>query len=154
MRTTAIHWSVTLLLTGVTSLALADTVYRAIDSDGRPIYSDRPLEGYHEAFELDIRHSSSDAIQQQLAANAELQKAAAIRESQDEQLANEEAEAEAATAAENAANCVAAKARAEKYNSNRKLYKPLPNGEREYLTDAEIDAVRAEAANTVAEWCN
>ena len=148
------HCSVGLLLTAVTSLTLADTVYRAVDSEGQPIYADRPLEGYHEAFELDIRHSSSAAIRQQQAANAEARKIAGIRELQDEQIANEAAETDAAIAAQNAANCAAAKERAEKYNTHRKLYKPLPNGEREYLSDAELDAVRAEAANTVAEWCS
>lgn len=154
MRTTAIQCSVGLLLTAVTSLVLADTVYRAVDSDGQPIYADRPLEGYHEAFELDIRHSSSAAIRQQQAASADARKIAGIRESQDEQIANEAAEADAAIAAQNAANCAAAKERAARYNNNRKLYKPLPNGEREYLSDAELDAVRAEAADTVAEWCS
>ncbi len=153
MRTST--WSISLLtLTAVTSLATADSVYRAVDSDGQPIYSDRPLEGYQETFELDIRHSSGEAIKQQQAANAEAQKIAGIRESQDEQLATEAAASDAAIAAQNAANCTTAKARAEKYNSNRKLYKPLPNGEREYLSDAELDAARAEAANTVAEWCS
>jgi len=154
VRTTAIHCSVGLLLTAVTTLALADTVYRAVGDDGQPIYSDRPLEGYQEAFELDILHSSSEAIRQQQAANAETRKIAGIRESQDEQIAKEASETDAAIAAQNAANCAAAKERAEKYNNNRKLYKPLPNGEREYLSDDELDAVRAEAADTVAEWCS
>lgn len=149
------NWSISLLaLTAVTSLASADSVYRAVDSDGQPIYSDRPLEGYQEMFELDIRHSSAEAIRKQQAANAEARKIAGIRESQDEQLADEAAANDSAIAAQNAANCTAAKARAEKYNTNRKLYKPLPNGEREYLSDEELDAARAEAANTVAEWCS
>lgn len=149
------NWSLSLLvLTAVTSLANADSVYRAVDSDGHPIYSDRPLEGYQETFELDIRHSSAEAIRKQQAANAEAQKIAGIRESQDQQIADEVANNDAAIAAQNAANCAAAKQRAEKYNTSRKLYKPLPNGEREYLSDAELDAARAEAANTVAEWCS
>lgn len=143
-----------LLLTVVSSLANADSIYRAIGSDGQPVYSDRPLDGYEEVFELDVRHSSADAIKREQAAKAETTRVASIRESQDSQLAGEAADEAAAAAAQNAANCEAAKARAEKYNSHRKLYKPLPNGEREYLSDEELDAARAEAASTVAEWCN
>jgi len=154
VRTTVIHCSVGLVLTAITSLGMADTVYRGVDSDGQPIYADRPLAGYQETFELDILHSSSEAIRQRQAANAEASKIAGIRESQDEQISKEAAATDAAIAAQNAANCAAAKERAEKYNSHRKLYKPLPNGEREYLSDEELDAARAEAASTVAEWCS
>jgi hypothetical protein len=42
----------------------------------------------------------------------------------------------------------------EKYDTAHKLYKPLPNGERQYLTDQEMDAARAEARKTVDEWCS
>ena len=154
MRTRLKHCSVGLVLAAVTSLGLADKVYRGVGSDGQPIYADRPLAGYQETFELDVLHSSSEAIRQRQAANAEARKIAATRESQDEKIQKEAAAADAEVAAQNAANCATAKERAEKYNSHGRLYKPLPNGEREYLSDEELDAARAEAASAVAEWCS
>jgi hypothetical protein len=143
----------TLLAGLVLSTAMADTVYRSVDDAGQVVYSDRPLDGY-EPFELDVLHSSAEGIRQQRMADERLKKAAGIRESQEAEEAAAAANAQASIAEQRASNCEAAKQRSRKYNTNRKLYRPLPNGEREYLSDDELDAARAEAASTVDEWCS
>jgi len=51
-------------------------------------------------------------------------------------------------------NCSKAKTRLFTYETSRRLYRPLENGEREYLTDEELDSERAAAQKLVNEWCD
>jgi hypothetical protein len=51
-------------------------------------------------------------------------------------------------------NCSVAQERAERYRISRRLYRNLPNGEREYLSDAELDEAKARAEADVANWCD
>lgn len=134
--------------------AMADSVYRGLDDEGHVVYSDRPLAGYEEVFELDVIHSSAEAIRQQRDAEQRLAKAAGIREAQEAEEASAAADAQASRAELRAKNCAAARARSEKYNTHRRLYKEGADGEREYLSDEELDAARAEAARTADEWCS
>jgi hypothetical protein len=134
---------------------LADTVYRSVDEDGTPIYSDRPsIDGYEDTVELSMRATDYNAIEQQKKAAAELANAAKVREGYEAEDAANAEQIQATVAEQRAANCAAAQQRAEKYNTNRKLYKPLPDGGREYLSADELDAARAEAARTADEWCS
>jgi hypothetical protein len=56
-------------------------------------------------------------------------------------------------AAEKERNCVAARERADRYSTSQRLYRTLPNGEREYLSDAELSEARAKADADVVNWC-
>jgi hypothetical protein len=47
-----------------------------------------------------------------------------------------------------------AKDRLSRYSEAHRLYRPGPDGEREYLTSEEIDAERAEAISSVGKWCD
>ena len=137
------------------TVVMAETVYHSVDEDGVPIYSDRPgNDGYEDTIELGITATDYDAVERERKAAAELASAARIREGYEAEDAAEAAQTQATVAEQRAANCAAAKQREEKYNTNRKLYKPLPNGEREYLSADELDAARAEAARTAEEWCS
>ena len=143
--------SMSLASTAVT----ADTVYHSVDENGTPVYSDRPSsDGDEETVELNIQATNSAAIEQEKKSAAELASAAKIREGYEAEDAAQAAATQATVAEQRATNCAAAKKRAEKYNTNRKLYKPLPDGGREYLSADELDAARAEAARTAAEWCS
>ena len=133
---------------------VADTVYQSVDENGNPIYADRPMDGYEETVELDIRSTNYDAVEQEKQSAAELANAAKIREGYEAEDAATAAQRQATVAEQRAANCTAAKQRAEKYNTNRKLYKPLADGGREYLSADELDAARADAARTADEWCS
>jgi hypothetical protein len=134
--------------------AIADSVYRGFDESGHVVYSDRPLAGYEEVFELDVVHSSAEAIRQQRSAEDRLAKAASIREGHEAEEAAEAANKQASSDQLRAKNCAAARARSEKYNTHRRLYKENADGEREYLSGEELDAARAEAAQTADEWCS
>lgn len=135
--------------------AFADTVFKSVDESGQVIYSDRPsVGGQNESLEIDIRRSNAQTVVVKKSADEQIAAAAAIRENHEAEDAASEAQMAAEVAERRQSNCTAAKSRQEKYVTNRKLYKPLANGEREYLSDDELDAARADAARTVEEWCS
>jgi hypothetical protein len=129
--------------------ASAVEVYRSVAPDGTVVYSDRP--------------SGTDAVpivvatgRPAVTANSP---AAAPRPAPASEAAGEGASAPrdptaAELAEQRTRNCATARERAVLYNQSHRLYRPLPNGEREYLNDAEIDEARAQAAADVATWCS
>jgi hypothetical protein len=133
------------VLTFCVSTAFAAEVYRSVDSQGNVVYSDRPEDG---AIPVTIRTARVSAPVR------------APRAADDAQAANEPSEAtvqaaEAAqTAEDRAANCTAARERNERYSVSHRLYRVGSNGEREYLSDAEIDTARNEAVTAIARWCD
>jgi hypothetical protein len=63
------------------------------------------------------------------------------------------AEERQAESEERAKKCTAYQAQLESYMNNRRLYRMGADGEREYLSDAEIDQTRQLAAQRVSEFC-
>jgi Domain of unknown function (DUF4124) len=130
------------------------TVYLWVDKNGTPHYEDRPNEAV-DSKEMNIRYQLSNP-QAQAGANqkkADVADAAKTREKQDAADKSKDKTVAQQTTDERNENCKAAKERLEKYETAHKLYKPMPNGERQYLNDQDIDAARAEARKTVDEWC-
>lgn len=136
--------------------SLAQTaVYKTMDDEGNVAFTDRPpldkpaervkglasMSTDNQQLDADMAQAAEDKKYQQVANN--------IREQQ----ANEDAEFQAAVADQQDAACRAANARLSKYQKARRLYRERPDGEREYLNDAELDAERAEAARAVDELC-
>ena len=66
---------------------------------------------------------------------------------------DEAAAARKQTADERKANCEQAQQRAENYSTARRLYRPMADGSREYLTDQELSDARAAADEAVNTWC-
>lgn len=145
---------VAVLLTGAT--AQAQTVYKSVDDAGTVTFTDRPVEGQSQeaVSDLDIVTTDFEQVDAANAAASEQSKyddaADEIRETQSQ----EDSELQAALADQRDAACRAANARLEKYSNARRLYRELPDGEREYLDDAELDAERADAARAVDELCS
>jgi hypothetical protein len=125
----------------------AAEVYRSIDANGVVTYSDRPEAGA----ELVIVASSAPAQ----AASAPTT-AAAAADSEPEVLSGERRREPTAaeTAQERARNCSVAQERTTRYGESQRLFRNLPNGEREYLSDSEVDTARAQAEADVANWCD
>ncbi len=130
------------------------SVYMWVDPSGQAHYSDVPPTG-SDAAALPMRYRRTDrqALADQTRQQAELEAAAQVREEQDAADAAEIESRRAADLRERAENCELAKDRLNRYLNARRLYKPLPNGERQYLTDDELDAERAAAQRSVDEWC-
>jgi Domain of unknown function (DUF4124) len=128
--------------------ANAAEVYRSIDSAGNVVYSDRPETP--DAVPVVIRTAA--AASQPTRAPAPARSTASQSDEPDEATI---ARAETAQRNEDrAANCQAARARSESYDTSHRLYRTGANGEREYLTDAQIDEARETARTEIARWCN
>ena len=140
------------LLLGLTTLTTGSfgaEVYRSKAADGTVSYSDRP-QGDNPEFVFIATPRPTIAAPQRGQATAPGAQAA--------QPAIQGEAAPPPTAAQiaemRAKNCTIARERLLTYTQSHRLYRPLENGEREYLSDDEIDAARAKAAADVEEWCN
>lgn len=61
---------------------------------------------------------------------------------------------EAQNEAARADGCKRAQAAVENYNTNRRFYKPLPNGERQWLSEQEVAEAKAAAEQAVQQYCD
>jgi hypothetical protein len=145
----------TLLLATLVVLALpavAD-VYRYVDANGQVQYTDRPQTLPAEKLDIESRRTDVVALNDRL--EAERKRA----EEADEARSNARTEADDAqaarqlTAKEKAEQCMQARERYGKYTSSHRLYEDLGNGQRRYLSDAELDAARDGARRAMEELC-
>ena len=130
------------------ALAHAD-VYRFTDEKGQVQYTDKPQ--LLPAERLQVRSQRTDVV-----GIAERPDAASATTKAAPNKAAAQADAKQATelnAKDKAERCVKARERYDQYMNSQRLYKTLPNGEREYLTDAELDAARAAAKTSMEEFC-
>jgi len=142
-----------LALTLTLASAASADVYRFVDSKGNVQYTAKPA--LLPAEKLAVQSRATDAAEVDAGAAAERartttadaarQQAAAARADQNK--------ANQLTATAKAEQCVKARERNEAYSTSKRLYETLPDGERRYLTDAELDEARAQAEKAVAEMC-
>ena len=137
-------------------------VYKWVDDQGVPHYSDQPpVNAASETLPIRYRRTDKSTAQARTKGNETQGDAATPPEGQQD--ADDAAgSADAADAAmtdrernlaQRAATCKKAQERVANYNQAQKLYKPGPNGDRIYLTDEELDAERADAERVMEEWC-
>jgi hypothetical protein len=126
-------------------------VYRQVDADGNVTYSDRPMGADAETIIIETPPPSTPPV---IAAPPSPGPGAAGSEPDAAPQREPREPTPEERAAERAANCDVARERLDRYMMARRLYRSTPDGEREYLSDAEIDAARAEAAADVEEWCD
>jgi hypothetical protein len=139
----------------VTGGAQASDVFKETDSAGRPVYTDRP--STLPAQRLDVRTQATDEVAVQQRYEEQMKTYA----EQDKARTNQAADAaDAARASElsataKARRCEEARQRYESYMNAWRLYEPgETEGERRYLTSAEIDDARAKALQVMNEFCN
>jgi len=138
----------------VLGVAQASDVFMTKDAQGRPVYTDRP--DTLPAQRLDVKSASTDTV--------EVQRRSAEQEKQMFE-ANKASEAAAKTANENKAASAAMNADRAKHcqetrdhylqlmNAQRLYESDEPDGERRYLTDAELDKAREDAKKVMDEFC-
>jgi len=140
------------LTLAVTAAAQAD-VYKYVDAQGHVQYTDRPQTLPAERLNIRSQKTDTVALEERTAAERERQEAAAkAREETIARKADAKAAAELA-AKDRAERCVKARERYDSYINSQRLYETLPNGERRYLTDAELDRARASAKVSMDELC-
>jgi len=131
------------------------SVYKWVDEEGTPHFTDRPPEGV-DAVRLPLSYHRTDrrAIRQLLderakSRNARLQEASKRAAESAEQQAERQQAAE-----ERKANCARARGILKKYTDAMLIYDVDDNGERVYLSADELDAIRENARKSVEEWCD
>lgn len=141
-----------ILVSFLATAAFSAEVYRWTDEQGNVAYSDRPLSSRAEVVSIIMARPSSTPsapppATTQAAAPAQQPAAEQAQQPAPQRTPEEEAEIRAR-------NCEIARERVQRYAATNRLYRQLPNGGREYLTDAEIDEARAQAAANVELWCD
>jgi catalase len=146
------------LLAFVAGGAHATEVYYSTDAKGNVIYSDRPENATSKYVHVNELRPPAGAARSSAAAAAQTQSKAAAggpettadgapKKEKREPTPEEKAE-------DRAKNCKTAQQRQQSYDQSHRLYRVGPNGERQYLTDAEIDEARARAKADVETWCD
>jgi hypothetical protein len=126
-------------------------VYRSVDANGNVTYSDRPAGDDAETIFIDTATATPAASAEEGSAPDEDQGPLFIED--DANPAPDPGPTAEELAAQREENCAIARDRNERYMIAHRIYRGDEEN-REYLTDAELDAIRAEAAADVDEWCS
>jgi hypothetical protein len=155
MSTPSLALIISALLCGAClSSASAGEVFRTVDPQGNPIYTDRPATLPAERLKLASASTDKQAAQQRYA--AEMQSlnggnAAATQVATESRNVQKAAEL---NAEDRGKRCAEARARHEQYMISQRMVETDPeSGERRYLTDAEIEAARSHAKTLMDEFC-
>lgn len=152
---------IALALAGLASVAAAATVYKWMDAEGQVHYTDRPPRaGDAKIIAVYEKGSLEDEGGGDAAATAGDESPPADETAS---AAQDEEQAAASQAQVNAVNADVAKARAEnckkateRYNSyvtSQRLFRTGPDGQRQYLTDAELSLARVSAKKDMDLFC-
>ena len=135
------------------SLGASADVYRWVDPQGRVHYSDRPDVEGAERVAVASRRSDPEAIAQRSGAE-NAQRAQADQQAtqqQREQTTSQAVKKDVTKSRET--QCKDAKEQYRVAIESQKLYRVGKDGERQYLTSAEIDEARMNARRTMDEIC-
>lgn len=131
--------------------AAAD-VYMYKDEKGNTQYTDKPP--VLPAERLNVQSRRTDTVEAQERSQAVVQRAnpnapppAAGNSKADQKAATE------ATAKDRADRCIKARERYDKYMNSQRLFEEGKDGERRYLTDAELDTARNQAKASMDAMC-
>jgi len=142
-----------LALTLTLASAASADVYRYVDPRGNVQYTDKPA--LLPAQKLAVQSRPTDATEVEAGSAAEQARTAAADAARQQAAARQADQNKAGkvTATAKAEQCVKARERNDAYSTSKRLYETLPDGERRYLTDAELDDARARAEKAVADLC-
>ena len=148
---------VTVLIATFATVAAAETVYKWVDGSGQTHYTDRPPEDPRArvigVFERDVLQDEPDVAD--TADEPANDEPTFDRGPEDESapspatVRSVQADVERARGEQ----CKQAQERYKTYVESRRLFRQLPNGQREYLSDAELSQARIEAKQAVDELC-
>jgi len=130
------------------AIAQAD-VYRFTDDKGQVQYTDKPR--ILPAERLSVQSQRTDVVAVQARVDTTAGKQSGTKPDAQTQVGVRQANE--LTAKDKAERCVKARERYDQYMNSQRLYKTLPNGERTYLSDAELDSARGTAKASMEEFC-
>ena len=131
------------------------SIYKWVDDEGVTNYAGLPpRDTAAEYAGIRLNRTDPQTLQARADGHANLDKAKAIRKGQEAEDTQREKLSRQDIADQRVKNCRLAQERLTTYSQARRLYRPTEDGEREYLSDDELDAARAEAITLVEEWCD
>lgn len=122
-----------LLICGAAA-AQTTAMYRTVAADGSVTFSDVPVSDDSQMITVLVRSGTRRATEEPDAAS-------------------ENAKEDEGLSAIMAENCSQALEQENNLASSSRIYRVLPSGERQFLTDEEIEEARTQAAADVAAWC-
>jgi hypothetical protein len=153
MLRTALTLTLSLAAYALTAQSACADVYEYKDEKGNKLYTDKPRT--LPAQRLDIKTQRTDTVAVQARTDAELKRMqdADKARRQGSSAANDQQEAGELSAKDKAERCTKARERYDSYMNSQRLYETLPNNERRYLSDAELDAARGSAKVSMETLC-
>jgi hypothetical protein len=122
-------------------------LYKYVDKDGKTVYTDQQPPAA-DSKQLRVQTAPAEAPKSALQRDKELQKG---RDAKKEE--NKKAEDAAKLAQQKEANCGVARQQYQHYQDGGKIYKYNAAGERELMSDADIEAARARSKRELDEAC-
>lgn len=156
MLRSSVRYSTTLALVLAAGLFAGNTfadVYKYTDEKGNVHYTDKPKQLPAERLSMQSRRTDEEAVQQRT--QDYLSRTQENFDSQAKRAA-ERGEQQAAaelSAKDKAERCTKARERYDTYMNSQRLYRAGQDGEREYLSDAELDSARNAARISMEELC-
>src|ERR1044072_5559084 len=132
---------------------VAADVYKFKDDHGNVLYTDKP--STLPAERLNIQSQKTDTVAVQTRAQEEmkrLQDADKVSQQSSEQNKDQQQAAQL-TATQKPEQCSKARQRYDTYMNSQRLYEKGENGERRYLSDAELEAARSSAKASMDVMC-
>jgi hypothetical protein len=153
-----------LVMAGIGTISGAETVYKWVDGAGQVHYTDLPPR-QGDAKILGVYQQESGSIDDEAAGDDFTEEGddavGAPQPSDDAPRSAQPPVSEEALAASQAdaakakvANCKTAQDRYQTYIQSQRLYRELPGGKREYLSDKELTEARARAKQDVDDFCS
>lgn len=143
-----------LCLVASTVVGQSAPVYKWVDENGVTHYGSQPPgDSNFQSTGIRAKRTNKQALQTRVTNQADLRDVQNVRKEHAADQASQEEARRQEDAKERAANCEKAREQLTAYDTAPRLYRPLPNGQREYLSDEEIDAERANARRQVRQWC-
>jgi Domain of unknown function (DUF4124) len=154
MLRTALTLTLSIAAYALTAQSACADVYEYKDEKGNKLYTDKPRT--LPAQRLDIKTQKTDTVAVQARTDADLkrmQEADKARR-QGSGAASDQQQASELSAKDKAERCTKARERYDSYMNSQRLYETLPNNERRYLSDAELDAARNSAKVSMETLCS
>jgi len=137
-----------LLAVVIAGPAVAGDIYKTVDEKGVPVYTDKPPYPGAKPLGISSRPTDPEAVAQERARLLGADSPDLVPPPPADRAPDPEAEAAAREE-----QCRLARDRAQTYATSQRLYEPLPDGGRRYLTDEELTRARDEAQQAVVRFC-
>jgi hypothetical protein len=138
-----------LLVASTSSTALADGIYKSVDAQGHVVFSDRPSSVGAQKAQVAVQQADPHEA-------ARLAKERLLMKAEDNQRKKQENLESRNKAQQDAIKKELCKSSRDRYSflkSVNRLYVPGSDGNREYYTDAQLEALRADARRTMNAAC-